>query len=467
MNFGRPDPSFSVAIQDTFLSRQNGIMSAVILTSAGASPFLQRRIKQRKFTTRNAHATKVYNCGRNHFKHILLWFLPFLFLNCAPQAYAIPGTNYAFLGGHQSNDLGRQNKYIKTIIDGFRRKSDNDDNPSCNSAEQNINNVATTTPLTSVSPSTALKNEPFCFVVDTDSIPFILDTGANRIIVNDAKLLSCLSPSTTKVKGIEGHCIRIQGHGKISIPLRSDANEVDIIKDLDAVLLPSSPYNIIPPQLFINEMKRRNFEVSYSEHDDNEYIFHYKSSSSSAYRKLTIPIGDNQLFLFRTNEGYRNFMSRASKYNKTFSCFAGEVHTIQENDKSSLSHSAPISNPSTLPREHTSSKTREPSPHKTREPTCVPCTTPITDSDYKSLAKEPQSADFISPSSESFKYDPAVEAVHRKQFRLQTIHERLGHLSFATLKLMAKCGLISKDLEHVDPPKCPGCAYGKARRKKR
>ena len=30
---------------------------------------------------------------------------------------------------------------------------------------------------------------------------------------------------------------------------------------------------------------------------------------------------------------------------------------------------------------------------------------------------------------------------------------------------MAKCGLIPKDLATVDPPVCPGCAYGKAYRK--
>ena len=30
---------------------------------------------------------------------------------------------------------------------------------------------------------------------------------------------------------------------------------------------------------------------------------------------------------------------------------------------------------------------------------------------------------------------------------------------------MARSGLIPKDLATIDPPTCPGCAYGKARRK--
>lgn len=41
----------------------------------------------------------------------------------------------------------------------------------------------------------------------------------------------------------------------------------------------------------------------------------------------------------------------------------------------------------------------------------------------------------------------------------------LGHLSFRTLKLMAKAGLVPRELANVPPPICPGCAYGKAHRK--
>jgi hypothetical protein len=61
--------------------------------------------------------------------------------------------------------------------------------------------------------------------------------------------------------------------------------------------------------------------------------------------------------------------------------------------------------------------------------------------------------------------DPSVTATKQKQNRLATIHERLGHFSFARLKLLSRAGLIPKDLANVDAPVCPGCAYGKAHRK--
>ena len=52
------------------------------------------------------------------------------------------------------------------------------------------------------------RQEPFCFVVDIDSVLFILDTGANHIIINDAKLLDHLSSTSAKVRGIEDSTAR-------------------------------------------------------------------------------------------------------------------------------------------------------------------------------------------------------------------------------------------------------------------
>ena len=55
--------------------------------------------------------------------------------------------------------------------------------------------------------------------------------------------------------------------------------------------------------------------------------------------------------------------------------------------------------------------------------------------------------------------------LRRKQALLAAIHERLGHLLYPRLRLMARAGLIPKELAAVEPLKCPGCAYGKAHRK--
>ena len=58
--------------------------------------------------------------------------------------------------------------------------------------------------------------------------------------------------------------------------------------------------------------------------------------------------------------------------------------------------------------------------------------------------------------------DPSNTVIHRKQHRLATNHERLEHLRFYKLKLLARAGLIPTYLSNIEPPTCPGCAYGKS-----
>ena len=95
------------------------------------------------------------------------------------------------------------------------------------------------------------------------------------------------------------------------------------------------------------------------------------------------------------------------------------------------------------------------------------CSIPYEDIDFDTIKVDPVLEIFntIIPSNALPDDDADIVATRAKQFRLLTIHERLGHISFATLKLMARCGIIPRELAHVNAPCCPGCAYGKAHRK--
>ena len=110
---------------------------------------------------------------------------------------------------------------------------------------------------TQQSNSTTLRNnlpqETYCYIVDTDSIQYAIDTGDNFIIVNDAKLIIDLIPTTDKIKGIGSNCVRIVGTGKLRLPLKSDDGEINIVSKLDAVYVPSSSYNLIPSQILIKK----------------------------------------------------------------------------------------------------------------------------------------------------------------------------------------------------------------------
>ena len=300
-----------------------------------------------------------------------------------------------------------------------------------------------------------------------------MDTGANHVIINDAKLINNFQQSTSNVKGIGGSPTLLKGTGNTTFSLTNNDNTSIQLPKMNVVYVPTSPYNLLPPQLLIKCLKEAKYKVDYFHHDDNAYHLKFKQPRSSKLHTISFPIGENGLFHLRTSPGYQKFRHQANA-NKSWCAFAGSVcetvdstredlttprpgHSLKPNvitpPASPTTHSPHLS-PHGKTREQTSEghdKTREQTPEghdKTRE---------------SPVKKQPIDITF-DPDTESTKILKQAKdtAYQRKQFRLMTIHEQLGHLSFAVLKLMARCGLIPKDLQNVDPLPCPGCAYGKA-----
>ena len=86
-----------------------------------------------------------------------------------------------------------------------------------------------------VQPETSLRQEPFCFIANADSTSFIIDTGANRVIVKDDKLLHGFQACSDGVKGVGGNPVSVLGKGSCRINLRSDNDSSDSIDIHDSV----------------------------------------------------------------------------------------------------------------------------------------------------------------------------------------------------------------------------------------
>ena len=97
--------------------------------------------------------------------------------------YAIPGTNHARIQEEVSLDQARQHTYVRTIVQHL-----NDSNAQACSS--------TSSAYTTASPSQSyiggLSCEPYYFIVDIDSVPYVIYTGANCIVVNVARSLDSL-----------------------------------------------------------------------------------------------------------------------------------------------------------------------------------------------------------------------------------------------------------------------------------
>ena len=71
--------------------------------------------------------------------------------------------------------------------------------------------------------------------------------------------------------------MQIRGHGKFHISFLEDYGKDPHIPEVDnAVYVPLSPFNIIPPQILIADLKAKdNLDVDYAKHDDTEYIISF------------------------------------------------------------------------------------------------------------------------------------------------------------------------------------------------
>ena len=101
-------------------------------------------------------------------------------------------------------------------------------------------------------PDNELRFTSYLFVADTDSVPYLINTTANRVIVNNIKLLSNFKAIRGGVKGVGGTSVSIHVIGSLSLPLQYDAGAVDYVCIHDAVYVPISPFDLLPPQILIS-----------------------------------------------------------------------------------------------------------------------------------------------------------------------------------------------------------------------
>lgn len=195
--------------------------------------------------------------------------------------------------------------------------------------------VATSPTQPSAPPS--LWKDHICFITDTDSRSYIIDTWTNRVIVDDSTLLKGINIGTSQGKGISGTKVKISRTGNLSIPLKYDDGHFDLLPNMDAVLVPSSPYNLLPPRLLITHMRSSGYIIHHFKHNDANHAFRYKkvSISSSTACTITVPINANGLFQFWTYDVYTFCMSRVSHYCKEFLTFTGAAHDIPSEDEDS------------------------------------------------------------------------------------------------------------------------------------
>jgi hypothetical protein len=215
-----PDPFYippglvSVHVSDAVLDSSSMTLSAIRIPIRWCQPDFQHSHKNQQRTHPRRRAS------RSFFSWYKWLFLSVLASNAVQNTYALPGTNHALVSNQPSRDSYRQQSYVQTAISNMTS------NP--------VTDEPTGMPA-NAAPDEHRRNTPYCFIADTDSTPYIVDSGANRVILNDAKLFKSFKAQRGAVKGVGGNPVSIIGTGTLELSLQSDEGTVDTIEIDNAV----------------------------------------------------------------------------------------------------------------------------------------------------------------------------------------------------------------------------------------
>ena len=82
-----------------------------------------------------------------------------------------------------------------------------------------------------------------------------MDTVANRVISKNKTLLTNFIATEGKVKGVGENPTTVAGTATFNLSLQSDDGIHDSFSAKKTIYVPTSPYNIIPPQLLLQVMR--------------------------------------------------------------------------------------------------------------------------------------------------------------------------------------------------------------------
>ena len=141
------------------------------------------------------------------------------------------------------------------------------------------------------------------FITDTDTVEICIDTGANILIVNDKTLLTDFIATKSKFKGVRSNPTTVGGTRTFNLYLQFNNGIHDRISAKKAIYVPTSPYNMITPQLILQFMRDKGCVAHMSQVGECEFLLHYFQQTEVKFRTLAILISSNGLFLFRTSQG--------------------------------------------------------------------------------------------------------------------------------------------------------------------
>ena len=278
---------------------------------------------------------------------------------------------------------------------------------------------------------------------DSDSFPIGVDNHASYSISNDSRhFISEIQPVHNKgLKGISGK-LKVEGIGTIKWMIEDDDGKRHAIIMQNALYVPTSNYCLLSPQHWAQTAndhypkRRGTWCATY----DDSIVLHWKQNQY----KRTLPLDKS------TNTGKMRSAAGFTRYR----VFAATI-----DDKTGMEE---------------------------QEHICFECNVVSDDQDSVDQRSKVSHKDISRSSSDQredeniadFMTDIPNKQVHvipteeldhvtatSDYAELLRWHYRLGHMSFARIKLLAALGILPRRLMLVRTPKCAGCLFGSMTKK--
>ena len=130
------------------------------------------------------------------------------------------------------------------------------------------------------------------------------------------------------MKGVGVNPVSILGKGLYQVNLRADDDSSNAIDMHDAVYMPTSPFNLLPPQLLLFNWNNNNYKVEWFKHKNWRYVLQYSASGDK--KELNIPKGNSNMFTLWTQFGYDAFNCRPCNNAAVWNDFLGSTLILDD-----------------------------------------------------------------------------------------------------------------------------------------
>jgi hypothetical protein len=291
---------------------------------------------------------------------------------------------------------------------------------------------------------------------DTDSFKIGIDTHATACMSNCITdfVQSSLTPYPITKGGIQiygkGPRLRIRKTGTLRWYIEDDQGIRHKILIPNSILVPEGNQRLLPPQHFsaeANKTGNANPDSTRSIQYHNRNVLYF--GSTGQYKKTIYNTASSNVPTFYTAAG--------NKLYTTFSSTISSVHGKKfRNLEQAVCYPSIISDDEGEADVPVDAIATPPTPQQQPEPDYSPTNTNYTTENV---------ADFVStdltPTPTLVEEEQEHIAATTNRGEMLRWHYRLGHLSFAKIKLLALLNVLPRRLALVKPPKCACCIYGK------